>query len=73
MLDLDRHQIEFPCPRCSFYNRATFQQVRQRDVVICRGCKANLQLDDQMNSFRKGRERIQAAVRELQRAISRLR
>ena len=27
-----------------------------RDVVICRGCKANIQLDDGMNSVRRARQ-----------------
>jgi hypothetical protein len=73
MLNLDRHSFEFPCPKCSFYNSATVRQVRLRDILICRGCKTNLQLDDYMNSFRKSRERIQTAARDLQRALNKLR
>ena len=54
------------CPLCDFENPFTLKQARLRDVIICRGCKANIRLDDQMNECRK-------AVRQIERAISELR
>ena len=41
------------------------------DVVICRGCKCNLHLEDQMNTFRKARESLNRQMRELKRTIER--
>ena len=42
MFDLDKFEIEIPCPRCGFDEPATIKQVRLDDVVICRSCKRNL-------------------------------
>ncbi len=69
MISLDNQTIEFPCPRCSFYNAIFFKQARLRDVVICRGCKSNIQLDDQMNECRKAQRAIKRAVQEFERTL----
>ena len=65
MIKLDTHMIEIPCPSCGFLNSVTLLQVRVQGVVICRGCKGNLRLQDQMYSTRK-------AIRSLRRAVSQL-
>ena len=51
--NLDKIEVEVECPRCGFGNPVWLRQARLRDVVICRGCKANIQLDDGMNTVRK--------------------
>ena len=58
MLDLDNANIEFPCQKCGFYNKIRLKQARLRDVIICRGCKRNIILDDHMNEIRKARMEI---------------
>lgn len=63
MIDFNKHEIEIQCPECSFYNPIWLKQARLRDTVICRGCKANIRLDDQMNETRK-------AIRSIRRAMS---
>ena len=63
MFNLDRHSFNFECPRCRFWNTALLGQVRRRDIVICRGCKINIQLDDQLNEYRK-------AAKEIRRMLS---
>lgn len=63
MLDLDTIEIELQCPECGFYNPILIKQARLRDVIICRGCKSNIRLDDQMNTVRK-------AVRDVNQAVS---
>jgi transcription initiation factor IIE alpha subunit len=72
MFDLDRQSIEFPCPRCHFYNSAFLRQVRLRQVVICRGCKSNLRLDDHMNEYRKAERQLRRAFGDLELALSKL-
>ncbi len=62
---LDAAELDIPCPRCRFFNEVTIKQVRTRDVVICRGCKSNLRLDDHMNQVR-------VAERQLRESISAL-
>jgi hypothetical protein len=66
MFDLDRMSIEFPCPSCGFHNPATIKQARLRDAVICRGCKATIRLDDQMNECRKSVRQVGQSLRELE-------
>lgn len=69
MFNLDRHTIEFLCPHCGFYNYIFFIQARLRDVVICRGCKSNIQLDDHMNECRKARQSLDRALRSLESSL----
>ena len=69
MINLDKHEIEFQCPRCSFYNCIWLKQARLRDVVICRGCKANIRLDDQMNETKKVLRSIRRAMKELENTL----
>jgi hypothetical protein len=66
MFDLDRITIDFPCPSCGFQNPATIKQARLRDAVICRGCKANIRLDDQMNECRKAVRQVRKSLRQLE-------
>ena len=69
MLDIDRIETEAACPRCDFYYGFTFQQVRLRDVIICRGCHSNIRLDDHLNTFRKARASIDRSMRELEESL----
>jgi hypothetical protein len=72
MISLDNETIEFPCPQCGFYNPIFFKQARLRDVIICRGCKSNIQLDDQMNECRKAERAFRKAVEELEKTLKNL-
>ena len=70
--DLDRFEVDAKCPRCGFHNSIWIRQARLRDVIICRGCKANIQLDDGMNTVRKGVRNIRRAFQSLQDTINRI-
>ena len=65
MINLDKHTIEFECPKCGFYNPIFLKQARLRDVIICRGCKVNIQLDDQMNECRKAIRGVHKALQKM--------
>lgn len=65
-MNLGWHKIEIQCPGCGFYNEVFLKQVRHRDIIICRGCKANIHLDDQMNECRKAIRSINQAIRQLE-------
>lgn len=69
MLNFDKHKIEVQCPECSFYNPIWLKQARLRDVIICRGCKSNIRLDDQMNETRKAIRSIRRAMREFEQSL----
>jgi hypothetical protein len=70
VFDLDRHQLDVACPSCRFYNRIFYRDARLRDVVICRGCKQNIQLDDHMNQCRKARDELNRALRGLEATLA---
>lgn len=67
---LDSTVISTPCPLCDFENHFTFKQARLRDVIICRGCKANIQLDDQMNECKNAVRRTGRMMSELQNSLN---
>lgn len=69
MIDIEKITIEIQCPNCNFYNTIFFKQAKLRDIVICRGCKINIKLDDQMNECRKAVRSISNAFRELDNTI----
>ena len=70
MTPLDYIEFDIGCPRCRFSNAVYLKQVVARDVVICRGCKANLQLDDYLNEARRAKRQIEASLNSLTAAFS---
>ncbi len=72
MINIDDYKIDFKCPHCDFYNYVLFKQARLRDVIICRGCKANIRLDDNMNECRKVSKSIRRALADLENTLNNL-
>jgi hypothetical protein len=72
MFNLDRVPLDVPCPECRFENTIFYRQARLRDVLICRGCKANIALDDHMNQCRKARQQVNRALHDLESTIASL-
>lgn len=71
-INIDKFEVEVDCPRCGFANPIWLRQARLRDVVICRGCKINIQLDDSMNTVRKAYQSIRRSLHDLRATIERL-
>lgn len=71
-LDIGKFEVEVDCPGCGFSNPIWLRQAQLRDVIICRGCKANIQLDDGMNTVRKGIRSFHRALSEFQNQIENL-
>jgi hypothetical protein len=69
LIQTDRLSFELECPSCGFQNPATIKQARLRDAVICRGCKATIRLDDQMNECRKTVRHIGQRLRDLKKQM----
>ncbi len=65
MIDLDAIEVLLICPNCEFYNPVTIKQARLGDVLICRGCKANLQCVDALGQLANARSAIQKRFAEL--------
>ena len=71
-IDLDRHRIRIECPQCHFPARPFFRQVKHRDVLVCGGCKSNIQLVDHLGSYRKGERKMRRALEELTSSLKNL-
>jgi hypothetical protein len=70
VINLDRAKFDIVCPRCRFENNVLYKQARLRDVIICRGCKSNIRLDDHMNECRKARRQINGALAKLSNVLA---
>lgn len=68
-MNIDKYIIEFECPSCGFYNYFFLKQARLKDVIICRGCKINILLDDHMNTVRVSMNKIKKALDELEKSL----
>lgn len=71
-MDLDYVKLDIECPGCGFHNEIRYRDARLRDVVICRGCKGNIRLEDSMNECRKARREVKAAMDRLVKEFSAL-
>lgn len=69
MPDFDKQTIDFKCPECGFYNKATLKQVRLQDVIICRGCKKNIHLQDKNKSVSKMVHNLNQTMKNLGKAL----
>lgn len=69
---IDNTPVSAACPVCEFQNTFTIKQARLRDIIICRGCKANIQLDDHMNECRKVTRQIERAIAEFEDSLKNL-
>lgn len=65
-INLDRHQIYIDCPRCGFWARPFLRQIRHKETIICKGCKANIRLIDHLGSFRKAQSQVNHALQDLE-------
>jgi hypothetical protein len=61
--NLDKHWIRIPCPVCDLETPATLGAVRLGDVIVCRGCHANIRLQDHLGTLHRFERRL---VRTLQ-------
>ena len=71
-MDIDSAELEIECPKCDFYNPIWVKQARLKDMIICRGCKVNIQLNDSMNEVRKARRSVLKAVKDLKQEFEKL-
>lgn len=72
MINLDKQLVSLQCPFCKFRNEVSLKQIRINDVVICRGCKANLQLHDHMRSTYKAVRSITHQLSELEKSLQQI-
>lgn len=68
-INVENQTLEFPCPKCGFFNPVTLKQVELNDAIICRGCKNIIRFEDHMNETRKAVRSINKALRELEEEL----
>jgi glutaredoxin len=68
-MDVDKFTFRLICPHCDFSNPFFFRQAVSHDTIICRGCKLNIYLDDNMNECKKAKRAIKRAIQELEETL----
>ncbi len=63
--NLDRRWIELPCPYCRLETAVTLGDVRRCGIAICRGCHANIHLEDHLGCYQRAKRQIEAAFAQL--------
>ncbi len=72
VFDLDRHELDAECEQCGFWNEFTIKEARLDQVIICRGCKANIQLRDYMGTVKRSERNVRRAMREFEDTLKSL-
>ncbi len=72
MIDISRHPIDIQCEKCNFKNTVTLKQAKANTIIICRGCKVNIQLIDHMYSVRKSIKSINREISSLMEEFDKL-
>ncbi len=72
MFNLDKYRVDITCPKCKFLNKVSLKQVRISDVVICRGCKTNIKLEDHQHSVLKANREVHRAFNAIFDGLSKI-
>ena len=51
--NLEKRWLRIPCPVCELETPVTLGAIRLGDTIICRGCHANLRLDDHLGALHR--------------------
>jgi len=60
--DLDRRVIDVPCPRCELETPVQLGEIRRGEIIICRGCHANVYLEDHLGGVHRMRSRLKRTL-----------
>lgn len=63
--DLDRQWIDLSCPRCRLETAVALGEIRRCEIIICRGCHANIYLQDHLGSYHRAKRQIELAFAQL--------
>lgn len=67
--EFERQTLPVPCPACDFTNDVEVGQVIQRDTFICRGCHANIRLEDENCQLAAARDDLAGFLASLKKAF----
>jgi hypothetical protein len=63
--DLDRRWLDVECPHCRLATPVTLRDVRLGAVAICRGCKSNIHLVDQLGQYQQAKRALDRRLRSM--------
>lgn len=72
MFNLDKQTLDAECERCGFLNDFTIKEARLDQVIICRGCKANIQLRDFLGTVKRSERNVRRAMKDLKNTLKSL-
>ncbi len=72
MFTLDKQFVDAQCERCGFWNDFTIKEARLDQVLICRGCKANIQLRDYLGTVKRSERNVRRAMKDLENTLKSL-
>lgn len=61
--DIDKMEIQFPCPNCKLNTSITLGQVRREEYFICRGCHATVRAIDHMGGVQQLKRKMNNLLR----------
>lgn len=70
-MDIERAQIDFICPECSFMNSTTLEDVSHGASLICVGCLKTIQLVDGDSNTKRAVDEVNQAFNDLGKAFKR--
>lgn len=56
--NLDKRSIDVPCEACGLETPVTLGAIRLGDVIVCRGCHANIRLHDHLGALQRFERRL---------------
>ncbi len=71
-MDISNQKIEFECPNCHSKVPITLGQAEKEEIVVCPGCKKNIQLRDKDGSVSQSRHDIEKGIKDLQEEIKKI-
>jgi len=71
-LGLDRISMDATCPRCQLQTPFFLRDVRLGRVLVCRGCRVNIALNDYLGGYERTRKRLTRSMDDLVKTLSRL-
>lgn len=69
MFDLDQQAVNDQCHMCGFWNDFTIKEARLDQVIICRGCKANIQVRDYLGTVKRAERDVRRALEDFENSL----
>jgi len=67
-INFDKHEHEIECPHCRLETWISFGEIMRNDFIICRGCHANIILEDHLGDFKKGIKTIENLLKNFEKS-----